>query len=658
MDNKPKRVAVIGLDCAITHLIERHIEEGYLPTFKKLFENGVVAENSLTNYPTVTPPGWASIATGAWAGTHCITDFHIHTPGTGLDNNHIRAAFSSENCKAEYIWNALDKVGKKCVVLNYPGSWPGEMENGILIGGAGLSIGETRIDQPGLSFGAMVSHEMLVSTGVYPNAIHGEFEEAEGWKNLTDEAGDSPLEMEVPLNFPYADKELEPATWYVLAHENADGAYDRVTLSPAREYARAFCTLPVGQWSPKIFTTMKMKDGEETEVFFRCKLIELSNDAEEFRLLIGGLCATTGWSSPPELAAEISQASADGTFAITAGMRNLPVGWFGFDTYIELNEQYTQFLTDAAVYALVNRDWDLFYMHSHPTDWVYHAIINQMSPATQPDPEKRKAAWQTHLAIYETQDRMLARLLEIFDDDTLVVLVADHGATPDGPMFNPYDVLVPAGLCSEPKPLNLRQTSKYWYEEKMKEGMGMGIAPDPATSKAIPQREIYIYINLKGRDPGGIVEPKDYEKVQREIIDALYDYRDPKTGKRPIALALSKQDARILGLYGDYVGDVIYALHPEFGSQHGQILPTGEWGDGSLRGLLTFTGTGTKKGFRLKRNVWLTDIVPTICYLMDWPLPEQAEGAILYQIFENHDFKRNQIETLKQQLLEMEKQMA
>ncbi|MBN2123774.1 MAG: PAS domain S-box protein [Deltaproteobacteria bacterium] len=34
-------------------------------------------------------------------------------------------------------------------------------------------------------------------------------------------------------------------------------------------------------------------------------------------------------------------------------------------------------------------------------------------------------------------------------------------------------------------------------------------------------KEIYVYVNLKGRDKGGIVEPEDYEKVQQEIINAL-----------------------------------------------------------------------------------------------------------------------------------------
>jgi predicted AlkP superfamily phosphohydrolase/phosphomutase len=122
MESKPKKVAVIGLDCALPHLIEKHIAEGHLPTFKKLIEGGIMADNCLVPFPTVTPPNWATIATGAWAGTHGITDFTMHKPGTTPDNSNVEAAFSSERCQAEYIWDAIDKVGKRSIVLNYPGS--------------------------------------------------------------------------------------------------------------------------------------------------------------------------------------------------------------------------------------------------------------------------------------------------------------------------------------------------------------------------------------------------------------------------------------------------------------------------------------------------------------------------------------------------------
>jgi hypothetical protein len=125
-----------------------------------------------------------------------------------------------------------------------------------------------------------------------------------------------------------------------------------------------------------------------------------------------------------------------------------------------------------------------------------------------------------------------------------------------------------------------------------------------------------------------------------------------------VSLALSKKDARIIGLYGDHIGDVVYALYPWFGGEHGHILPTAEWGIGSLKGLLTMTGPSIKKGHRLQRTVWLTDIVPTICYLMNLPLPEQTEGAVIYQAFENPNMKLKEVSTLKGRLAAIETELA
>lgn len=42
---------------------------------------------------------------------------------------------------------------------------------------------------------------------------------------------------------------------------------------------------------------------------------------------------------------------------------------------------------------------------------------------------------------------------------------------------------------------------------------------------------IYMFVNLKGREPNGIVDPADYDRTRREIIDAFMVYRDPATGR-------------------------------------------------------------------------------------------------------------------------------
>lgn len=649
MAKKPKKVAVIGLDCALPHLIEKHIAEGHLPNFKALIEKGVIADNCLVPYPTVTPPNWATIATGAWPGTHGITDFHNPVPGKTPNTHNVEAAFSSERCQAETIWDALDKEGKKCIVLNYPGSWPSKMQNGIVVGGRGLSANDFRDGHWGLESTHTVCLDMLITTEIFPMSIRGKFEEAEDWVNA-DDLGEEPLEMAAPLNFPQASQEMEETAWYVLAQQTGD-AYDRVTLSPTRDMNDAFCTLKPGEWSSRIDTTVRYKDGSETQVYFRCKLIELSEDAEEFRLLIGSLNPTEGIASPPEICEKLR--SEEGSIGPTGGLLGLMNGWYGIDTYVEINELHDVWLGDAAVSLLKDEEWDLFYMHSHPPDWMYHVIISEMDPDTNPDEARRNKAWEAHLRIYQSQDRMIGRIMEVCGKDTLFVTVSDHGATADGPYIDPYEILTAAGLTvmdEEGKQKELAAEMGVFVKKQAARAR----LPVAAKSKALPQRALYIYVNLKGRDPEGIVEPEDYAKVQREIIDAMLTYVHPETGRRPVAMALSRQDARVLGLYGDNIGDVVYALYPEYGSQHGQILPTADWGIGSLKGLLTLTGPGIKKGARLQRTIWLTDLVPTICYLMDWPMPQDVDGAVVFQAFKDPNFKRKEIQKLKEGLERME----
>jgi predicted AlkP superfamily phosphohydrolase/phosphomutase len=659
MANVPKKVAIIGLDCAEPHLIEKHIKDGHLPTFKKLIEGGVIADNCLVPYPTVTPPNWASIATGAWPGTHGITDFHVHLPGTTPTNANIVQAFSSDRCKAEYLWDAADRAGKKCIVLNYPGSWPSNMKLGIMVGGSGLSIGENRDGIPGLSSSVKGCLDQLITTGIYPRAARGVFKPAEGWKNLPAKEKDT-LEMEASLVMVGAQSDLMQPIWYLLARQSGGKGYDRVTLSPTKDFNDAFCTLSVGEWSPNITTKLKLTNGTEQEADFRCKLLELSDEAEDLRFYISQIGFKSGWSNPPEIAGQLE--TKEGYTLNAGGILGFVLEWYDLDTFLEINDFYTKWLANAASTLLSHNEWDLFFMHAHSPDWAYHLILTEMDPNLTKDESKRQAAWDAHLKIYEAQDRMLAQIMQACDKETLFILVSDHGAVADGVIFDPFKPLTAAGLTvlkeKQVDNLTIPVTSTTRFQGEIQTFRAITQQPDISKSRCFPQRELYVYINLKGRDPEGIVEPADYENIQQQIIDALLTYIDPTTGKRPVSLALSKQDARILGLYGDWVGDVVYAVYPWVAGQHGNILPSAEWGIGSLRGLLTFTGPGIKKGHRMERTCNLIDIVPTICYLMDLPLPRTAEGAVLYQAFKNPNLKSDEISKLKTGLARMELALA
>ena len=74
MANESRRVMIIGLDGVTLDLIRPWVEEGILPTFKKLMQDG--AWGPLRSVmPAVTPAAWSSFITGVNQGKHGIVDF-------------------------------------------------------------------------------------------------------------------------------------------------------------------------------------------------------------------------------------------------------------------------------------------------------------------------------------------------------------------------------------------------------------------------------------------------------------------------------------------------------------------------------------------------------------------------------------------------------
>jgi predicted AlkP superfamily phosphohydrolase/phosphomutase len=159
----------------------------------------------------------------------------------------------------------------------------------------------------------------------------------------------------------------------------------------------------------------------------------------------------------------------------------------------------------------------------------------------------------------------------------------------------------------------------------------------------------HIWVNLKGRDPDGIVEPEDYEGTRDEIIAALYDLRDAETGVPIVTMAMRREDARILGLDSDMAGDVIWAVRADYDQAHGSQLPNSALGVSSIRSAFVMAGPGVKQGYELQQRAFLTCVTPTIAYLMRLPMPRQADGPVLWDALENPDALWQELETVKEE---------
>lgn len=618
-----KRAALIGYDCLIPKRLMKMLEQGGLDNFRRFMKEGSYIPEGY-NLPTVTPPSWATICTGAYPRTHGVEDYYYYHEGQSLDYKFTSQAFGSDILTAQTIWDRWDKAGKKCIVVNYPMSWPSHMKHGIMVMGQGLSPAETRWPLHGNEHKEFLASEGVISTDFYPMGVQGTFEDAEGWKNLPDT--DEPLDMTVHMHFKEGMEPVKDQDWHVLAWQSSDDGYDRITVAPEKDFSKAFFTLAPGQWSEPVQHKFTFeKDGSQVNGVFRCKLMQLSDDAEDFKLYVTGIAGDQGFIDPPEAGKAI-----DFSKQITANDIGLVASMHGIidtQTVCELVEFHSAWLWNTISSLLkANPDWDLFYMHSHPIDWFYHGWLSDLDSK---DDAKREAAEKMERFIYEVEDKLLGNLMDLMGDETLICCCSDHGATPMGPILNTAHALKNAGLCSyEPK-----KSENYWdiYEETE----GFNYILDVSKSKAVPQRYMFVYVNQKGKYPGGIVEPEDYEKVRDEIINALLDYRHPDTGERPVLLAVRREDAQVFGMGGVQAGDVVYVLKPDYMAEHGYGFPTGESGCGSLKNLLMFKGPNVKKNYVYPRPRWLADIVSTLCYMTGGPIPDDAEGAPIYQIMDD-----------------------
>lgn len=124
-----KKVIVVGWDGASRVVLERGIEEGWLPTLKSFLAGGSLLD-LISTLPPSTIPAWTSCFTGVNPGIHGYFDF------TEFVSNTYQIRFTNSTYrKFPAIWNWLTRVDGQCVVIGVPGTYPVEEINGLMVAG-------------------------------------------------------------------------------------------------------------------------------------------------------------------------------------------------------------------------------------------------------------------------------------------------------------------------------------------------------------------------------------------------------------------------------------------------------------------------------------------------------------------------------------------
>lgn len=625
-----KKAMIIGLDGISPVLLNKLIDEGIMPNIKKMIKKGTFAE-ALAPLPGLTHPNWVSIATGAFPSTHGVTCHTVHYPGEPLDVVHN--AHTSDYCQAEFLWNAAERVNKHSIILKYLCSWPPTIKNGIQVGGHGNPDGLT-------GTGIKIANSNVVYAG--PSRNEGiQLRPIINWKNL-------PPYIKKPLEdiFQLKLKEGGIVKFPFLVFKNSNTGRNCFALTKSKDFNSNFFEISKGQWSKWIELKLKIK-GQNRKGYIRFKLLDISSNRRSFRLFHTGILQGNRFTYPQSIGPELID---------QIGPFDEGISYPDADPIIkqEMMKYQADWIIKATNYLTGKYPWSLFFLQWWWTDLLGHEYLHLVDPTTFAyKKEKFKTAWNYLKKGFRLTDKMVGELIKRADDDTVIAIVSDHGMLCSIATVFINNVLRQAGLLA----------CKY-----NSEGF---IVVDWSKTKAFAQRSIYIYVNMKGRDPNGIVNPgKEYEKIREKIIQAMLTLKDPMTKRRPVALALRKEQSGILGIYdNEGIGDIVYAMAPGYAtmfpfredqvysknyrgfgrakddwrftneifrrgtwSHHGAALPGITYGLSSEKAILLMSGPRIKENYILNKPVWITDLAPTVAHLLGIPNLQNADGKILYQI--------------------------
>jgi len=122
-----RRVLVIGLDCLTPQLIFDRWRDD-LPNLRRLMEGGVYGELEST-IPPITVPAWSAMFSGQDPGELGFYGFRNRA-----DYSYEEMSIATSRAvKADRVWNVLDRVGKRSILIGVPQTYPPSPINGEMI---------------------------------------------------------------------------------------------------------------------------------------------------------------------------------------------------------------------------------------------------------------------------------------------------------------------------------------------------------------------------------------------------------------------------------------------------------------------------------------------------------------------------------------------
>lgn len=218
--------------------------------------------------------------------------------------------------------------------------------------------------------------------------------------------------------------------------------------------------------------------------------------------------SSTNYTYPPELKNEIERVVGDYIFDVV----------FRKDERDEVKEkiwEMTEKRFELIRYLIETKDWDFFEFVEIGLDRIHHAFwkyFDENHHLHEPNSPYKNVIPD----YYRLLDREIGKTLKLLDKDTAILIVSDHGIKRMKGCFAVNQWLIDEGLL------------KAEYEKgKIIKFEQLDVDWSKTVTWAWGGYYARIFLNVKGREPRGVIRLSEYDRVRDEIADMIKSIRGP-----------------------------------------------------------------------------------------------------------------------------------
>lgn len=275
-----------------------------------------------------------------------------------------------------------------------------------------------------------------------------------------------------------------------------------------------------------------------------------------------------------------------------------------------------------ARYFLTEKPWDFFMMVEMGTDRIHHGFWKYHDPEHRKHPTS--SPYENAIRdYYRYLDREVGELLRIAGDDTAVMLVSDHGAKRIEGGIGLNEWLIRQGLLvlhEDPQtPVPLEKARVDW-SRTVAWGSGGYYGR--------------VFLNVKGREPNGVIDPKDVDRVRDQVARGLEAIPDER------GEPLKSRAYRPEEIYGGEVRGIAPDLIVYFGDLYWRAVGTVRMdsihtfendtgpddANHAQHGVFALSAPGMRSRGRVD-GLRIYDVAPTVMSLFGLPAPDGMGGT-------------------------------